>query len=207
LAPGRVQPELEVSAASPAMPSSTTAALFAPLAPDRYSIRVTVSQSTHDKLRRATALLRHAVPDGDVADVLDRALDALIEKVHKRKNGKVDKPRKAKPSNDPRHVPSAVKREVVRRDGDRCAFVAPDGTRCSCTSWLEFDHVIPVARGGTSTVDNVRQLCQLCRARHNPHYAESEIMPRTLPPPDGGELVLRGIIRDFPGRPATSRAA
>src|SRR6185295_18215578 len=45
---------------------------------ERYLVQVTISKSTHDKLRYAQELLGHALPSGDVARVLDRALDSLI---------------------------------------------------------------------------------------------------------------------------------
>ena len=48
-----------------------------------------------------------------------------------------------------------------RRDGGRCTWVAPSGQRCSERRFLEFDHVLPVARGGPSTVDNVRLCCRV----------------------------------------------
>jgi hypothetical protein len=174
LSPGR--DSAATGAAASAKPASQAAsALLMPLSPDRYSIKVTVSQAAHDKLRRAQALLRHAVPSGDVAEVLERALDALIEKVEKRKHGAAEKPRKSKGlAQGSRHVPSDVKRDVVRRDQHRCAYVAPDGTRCGETSWLEFDHIIPVACGGRSTVDNVRQCCRM----HNQHRARRQFGDR-----------------------------
>jgi 5-methylcytosine-specific restriction endonuclease McrA len=59
----------------------------APLSPERYKLQVTISRETHDKLRRAQNLLRHSVPDGDVADILDRALTLLVEKLEKQKCG------------------------------------------------------------------------------------------------------------------------
>jgi hypothetical protein len=31
---------------------------------------------------------------------------------------------------------------------------------CGCTRRIEYDHVQPVALGGTSTIDNVRLLCR-----------------------------------------------
>ena len=52
--------------------------------PERFLVRVTIEKTTHDKLRHAQALLSHAVPSGDVAQVLDRALDMLIEHLEKR---------------------------------------------------------------------------------------------------------------------------
>jgi hypothetical protein len=57
------------------------------LPPPSFLVQVTVSKGTHDKLRLAQALLSHAVSPRDVAQVLDRALDALIEKLEKRKFG------------------------------------------------------------------------------------------------------------------------
>ena len=59
-----------------------------PPQPPSFLVQVTVSKGTHDKLRLAQALLSHAVSPRDVAQVLDRALDALIEKLEKRKFGK-----------------------------------------------------------------------------------------------------------------------
>lgn len=59
----------------------------APLRPPSFLVQVTVSKGTHDKLRHAQALLSHAVSPRDVAQLLDRALDALIEKLEKRKLG------------------------------------------------------------------------------------------------------------------------
>ncbi|MBK7367553.1 MAG: HNH endonuclease [Candidatus Eisenbacteria bacterium] len=46
--------------------------------------------------------------------------------------------------------------------------MSADGRRCECRTNLEFDHVVPLARGGLTTVENVR-LC--CRA-HNQYAAE-----------------------------------
>jgi hypothetical protein len=56
-----------------------------------------------------------------------------------------------------RLIPTAVKLEVWKRDGGRCAI-------CGATDELHFDHVVPLSRGGTSlTAANVQLLC----ARHN----------------------------------------
>ena len=58
--------------ARPASEPSPTS--IAPLAPERYRIQLTVSRQTHDKFRHAQALLRHAVPSGDAAEIFDRAV-------------------------------------------------------------------------------------------------------------------------------------
>ncbi len=48
-----------------------------------------------------------------------------------------------------------VRIEVWRRDGGRCA-------KCGSQRHLEFDHIIPVALGGSNTARNVQLLCETC---------------------------------------------
>jgi hypothetical protein len=63
-------------------------ATIMPTAPERYLIQVTVSARTHAKLRRAQDLLRHAVPNGDHAEILDRALTLLVDQLERQKIGR-----------------------------------------------------------------------------------------------------------------------
>ena len=135
---------------------------------ERYAIQVTVSKATHDKLRKAQALLSHAVPSGDVAEVLDRALDVLIAQLEKRKFGATDRPQAPGASKALRHVPAHVRRAVRARDSDRCTFVDGHGTRCNERKFLEFDHVETVSRGGQAMVSNIRLRCRA----HNQYEAE-----------------------------------
>jgi hypothetical protein len=145
------------------------------LAPGRYEIRFTVSASTREKLRVAQDLLRHAVPDGDTAEVIDRALTALIERLARQKCGVVERPRPGRknPSGS-RHVPAAIRRAVWIRDGARCAFVGPGGRRCSARAFLEFHHVQPYATGGPATAANIALRCRA----HNQYESELAFGPR-----------------------------
>ena len=167
--PERINGGVCAPACPPSAPPSPRPRV-APLSPERYGLQVTVSRATHDKLRQAQALLSHAVPSGDVAEVLDRALDALILQLEKRRYGATDRPsvRPQKASSDPRHIAAHVRRAVRRRDGDRCTHVDDKGSRCRERKFLQFDHTIPAARGGESTISNLRLRC----AAHNQHEAE-----------------------------------
>jgi hypothetical protein len=71
--------------ATSATPPARRPAVVRAVAPARYQIQVPVSAETHGKLRRAQDLLRHVIPDGDPAAVLDRALTVLLEQVERRK--------------------------------------------------------------------------------------------------------------------------
>ena len=66
-----------------------------------------------------------------------------------------------------RHVPAAVRGEVYRRDEARCAFVGATGRRCGSRWQLELHHVVPFARGGKATADNLSVRCR----RPNAHEA------------------------------------
>jgi len=136
-----------------------------PLAPERYALQITMGKSLHDKLRYAQELLSHQVPSGDVPQILERALDALIANLEKRKFGAFSKPRKASSRRSPRarHIPAEIKRAVWQRDQGRCTFVSDSGHRCESRRFLEYDHVNPVARGGRASLENVR----LRRRAHN----------------------------------------
>jgi len=128
--------------------------------------RVGLSAQVQEKLEYAKALLAHVTRDEGV--VLERALDVLIAKLEAKKFGKTDRPRAAQESADPRHISAAVRRAVIERDGGRCTFEGDHGHRCETRDGLEFDHIVPVARGGESTEDNLRLRCRA----HNQLEAE-----------------------------------
>ena len=78
-----------VDAAAPALTPAparpTRRALILPLAPEYYRLQVTLRADTHARLRQAQELMRHQIPDGDPAEILDRALRDLVEKLSRRK--------------------------------------------------------------------------------------------------------------------------
>jgi hypothetical protein len=88
-----------------------------PLTPERYKIQVTVSAETHDKLRRAQDVLRHVIPNGDPAAILDRALTLLVADLERTRLAATPRPRRSRETAPgARHVPAAVKRQVWARD-------------------------------------------------------------------------------------------
>lgn len=60
----------------------------------------------------------------------------------------------------PTRVPIAteIRRAVFERDGGRCV-------ECEANFDLQYDHVLPVARGGATTVENLQLLCADCNRR------------------------------------------
>lgn len=58
-----------------------------------------------------------------------------------------------KPTRKP--IPPDVKDDVWRRDQGRCA-------QCGSNENLEFDHIIPLSKGGANTYRNLQLLCEPC---------------------------------------------
>ena len=175
VAAGTAPLEGAVSAAPPPHTELTPAptrqpALVTPLAPQRFKVQLTIGQETHDKLLRVQDLLRHCVPSGDPAVILDRALTLLLRDLERRKLATVEHARAdgtAAPGS--RHIPASVKRAVWARDGGQCAFVGTDG-RCTARGFLELHHVEAFALGGPTTVENLQLRCRA----HNAYEAEME---------------------------------
>lgn len=147
--------------------------VIVPLAPEQYKVQFTASRETHDKLRRAQDLLRHVIPNGDPAAIVDRALTLLLADLEKTRLAAVRQPRDPRPASPgSRHAPAAVKREVWARDGGLCAFVGSCG-RCTERGLLEFHHVVPYAAGGATDADNLQLRCRA----HNAYEAEQWFGP------------------------------
>jgi len=52
-------------------------------------------------------------------------------------------------------IPESVRLLVWQRDGGQCV-------KCGSRERLEFDHIIPLAAGGSNTERNIQLLCEAC---------------------------------------------
>ncbi len=52
-------------------------------------------------------------------------------------------------------IPEHIRIAVWRRDGGKCA-------RCGSREKLEYDHIVPVSKGGSNTERNIELLCERC---------------------------------------------
>ena len=166
-----------------------------PLAVDRYKVAFTASKPLQDKLRTAQQLLSHRIPKGDLAAVLEVALDHLIDKLmHQRFATRRPASKVTPPTSEPipaksegtrdnqanpgRYIPAPVRRQVIERDGLRCTHADPHGKRCTETWFLELHHLEPFGMGGSPTLANLTVRCQA----HNFYAAQldygAEVMGR-----------------------------
>jgi len=199
-------PEPAPRVSSPPPLRTTPRPIIETTSPERYRVQFTIGKESHEKLRRVQALLRREIPSGDPGAIFDRALTLLLEKVERTKLGAARKPRLPRPIRPgadrqlrtpivpSRDLPRHVQRAVCQRDGDQCAFVSRDGRRCTERTFLEFHHILPYAKGGLATVENISLRCR----RHNQYEAELVFGPHgtsevpeaqgAWPDPAGGYL-------------------
>lgn len=124
--------------------SWATRTVVEPMTATESRMHLTVSREFLALLKKARAGESHRNPGASDEEVLTEALELLIEKQRKRKAC----------------VPARVKREVLTRDEGKCQWKLVDGGICGATVRLQIDHMVPRGKGGPSTVENCRALCQ-----------------------------------------------
>jgi hypothetical protein len=154
-----------------------------PLTAELSRLSTTVSRRFLQKLKSARVGLGHAIPGATTEQVLEAALDLLLEK-QARARGQVKKPRAVvasapnvapiplQPASEPNFaeplhrregrreaIPAAVKRAVWERDQGRCTWPLDAGGCCGSTLRLELDHIVPWADWGGEQEANLRLLC------------------------------------------------
>lgn len=133
------------------------------LSKERFLFRFTGSAELRSKYERAKELLGLGAA---METVLEKGLDVLLDKIDparrlERREMRRRRPDRQKPAQATRSRISLIRRDAVwKRNGGRCTFTAPGGSRCPATSDLEIDHIHPRALGGSSDESNLRLLCR-----------------------------------------------
>ena len=151
----------------------------------RKRVEFTAHDELMAKLDRIRSLASHRLPaNATLEQLIDFMADYVLQREapEARQERRATRPArqgaaKSSASSNPRQIPTRVRDQVFMRD-KRCTYVSPTGKRCGSTHVLQIDHIKPVARGGASTVDNLRLLC----AFHNRLEAE-RLMGCSAPPP------------------------
>ena len=160
-----------------------------PLTANESRIHLTVSSQFLEKLEAARRGQGHVQPGATKEQVIEAALDLLLEK-QARRRAEVKRPQKKPRPAKADHVTAAVKREVWARDEGKCQWPVDGGGTCGSEVRLEIDHVVPRGRGGPSTVENCRLVCRV----HNQLaarqvYGDAHMDLFTRQPPRAGEAV------------------
>lgn len=118
----------------------------------RHRVVLYLTEEVFEKLNRVKALIGKKLSNEEVFCKMAEVTSEQLEK----KKFKITSLGKSPPPVEVagRYVPAAIKRAVYKRD-KVC-------TNCGGSFNLNFDHRIPVALGGESSMENVRLLCFSC---------------------------------------------
>jgi len=165
-----VKTELKIKSNNGGRKFTANAEAAAPVLEEKYRLEFTVDKETMNKIKRAKSLLSTKYPKGVKLETLfEELLDNYLnnndpERREDHNNIKLNKLDRT------RYIPQKIKDLVYRRDGGRCSFVGRNERRCSSTWNLQYDHIVPYAKGGDNSPENLRLLC----GRHNQLMAERE---------------------------------
>ena len=139
-----------------------------PLAGCSNEVRLVLSDEDLALVRELSGLLAHKIPNASFGEVVSSALREAVTAIKKQRSGENKKrraagepPRSETPGPEDKRQPSAsLKREIWNRDQGKCEI-------CESRFALEYDHRIPFAMGGKTTLENLRLLCRNCNQRES----------------------------------------
>jgi 5-methylcytosine-specific restriction endonuclease McrA len=152
----------------------------------RARVEFTAREIVMSKLERVRSIASHRLPaNAPLERVIEFLADYFTEredpaKRHERREvrkGASHQPASHGEQRNPTYIPAPVRDQIFVRDKNQCTYLGPNGRRCGSTYVLQIDHITPVARGGASSIHNLRLLC----AHHNRLEAE-RLMGRAGPP-------------------------
>jgi 5-methylcytosine-specific restriction endonuclease McrA len=164
------------SSAAPAVDISPAATeRIPPVVDELHQVKIVVTSAFVADLDAVRAALSHTIPDGDLAEVMHECVRLALGVIRKQQEGAGRDPSRPTAEGS-RHVPLAVRRQVMQRDDRRCAHVGPDGSRCNSTYQIQLHHLEPFATGGPSMPENLEVRCR----RHNHLHAREELGDRFI---------------------------
>jgi len=156
--------------------------------PDRVRYEFDLTEKEAELFRRAQDILSQKTGTSvSLSETQGELLKCFLDRYDpvrkaqrktQRKTNKMDPSRdrsekKTPPSTKARtETRTRIKAEVIHavnlRDQGKCQAQLPDGRMCGQSKWLHYHHIIPKAKGGKDTVEN---LITLCSAHHRIWHA------------------------------------
>jgi len=78
--------------------------------------------------------------------------------LERRRNRRMTAERSGSDHDSSRHIPAGLRYQVLERDGGVCVLDGEGPPEFT----LHMDHIVPLSRGGTTTLDNLQTLCSRC---------------------------------------------
>jgi hypothetical protein len=144
----------------------------------KVQVHLEFEEKDWDKVQNLLAYMSHKVPDKKVESALlywavqieakmKMAAQAEEKKIqadsitdHKEQKH-ANLPPKRRSKNIRRSIPSRTRHLLLQKAQHRCEYVSPfTGKKCANHSFLDIDHITPMAHGGNNNQKNLRILCR-----------------------------------------------
>ena len=119
------------------------------------ALRLLASQC-NGRASDAISLIKKIFTYGDVTANEGLTLSAVQDGLSK--YGRTLSPEYLPVASNRERIPEEVRIAVWRRDGGKCA-------RCGSRERLEYNHIVPVSKGGSNTARNIELLCESCNRK------------------------------------------
>lgn len=140
-------------------------------------LRIVVDEKTLQKIEKLRDLLAHQNPSGSYGKLFELIAEMALDRVDPQRKEERLQNRKAKSQSNlappaepaplkaqktnPHFIPASVRRQVYLRDQGRCTYRdVVTGKVCGSSFKVEIDHVMPVALGGISHLQNLQSRCR-----------------------------------------------
>lgn len=139
-------------------------------------LQITLTKEQYELFEKAAHLLSHVKPGATHAEVIEILANKLVKQkigkeVQQNQNDKIlenesnfrsgSKKSKRKP------IAQKIRRYIFKQAQHQCEYVSFSGQRCEAKSLLEIDHIMPVSRGGTNKINNLRIFCRAHNQERN----------------------------------------
>jgi len=129
------------------------------LTENKTLLTLVVDRETAELLNRAEEILSNAC--SGKGEVLKRILHEFVARKDPLKQKSVAQSAAATAPAGRQNLKVSIKRIIFQRDQAKCQHRDPKtGNICGSRSYLNIDHIIPVAKGGSNHPDNLRVLCR-----------------------------------------------
>jgi len=107
--------------------------------------------------------------DNKITQEIDREV-AQVSKIKQKSSAPITPSATSAKSKRGRYITARTRTKVFIRDQFMCRFIGEDGHMCGSKMWLQPHHIIPFAKGGENSLENLSLRCRT----HNLFEAERE---------------------------------
>ena len=168
---------------------------------EQYEIKLVVSKEIHGQIDELKAFLAHTLSDAGTSALLvylvqkelkhqnkKRGLSAEGKNENGEKNANCERENTESDSatvqtkivRSRKHISNRVRREIWVRAQGQCEASSSNG-RCQSRYQLELDHIVPHAKGGVDSVENLRLICRAHNLQHAVESFGRRVMERYCP--------------------------